>query len=743
MQRKSWMLIGAVFPLLALAACGGSDAGGVASTPTPTAPAAEPTPVPAIPNPAINYDTAEYRLSGAAKQAQAIAAYNAGATGAGITVGVIDSGVDVSNREFTGRVSSASRDFAGSRGLTDDGGHGTAVAEVLLGAKNDGGIHGVAFDSTLLVLKTDTPGTCSTTLGSGGSGCTHADNNIASAIDAAVAAQARVINISLGGSAPNSNLRSAIGRATAAGTIIIIAAGNDGKADPDTLAQIANDPTARGLVIIAGAVDDNGVIADFSNRAGGSAANYLTALGVRVRSVDQTGTAYLFSGTSFSTPVIAGAVALLSQAFPNLTPAQIVALLYRSATDRGATGVDAIYGNGELNIARAFSPIGSTSLSNSAVAVSMTSNATLGGTMGDAGKTGMSAMVRDEFGRDFNMDLSGTIARTGLSQPLSQALSTTGSRGFQAAGRRTSFAISIDNSGQSERLMLSSGQAERARVLAGAMSFAVSKTLKFGFGAGRGAEGLAPAPQDRGEPAFLIADHSLDRAPNGAFAVRQSLGGIGLTIAVEGGDMRLWERGLTGPRGDGYRRYGYGQISAAVDMVRGPFAVTAKLTRIDEAATVLGGRFNAALGGNGAVTWFGDANLAIDAGNDWRITGQLRQGWTALGANAVRGNSTLVTRSLSAGVERINLLAAGDSFAFRYAEPLRVTGGALALDLTGAGYQAVSLAPQGHERDWEAVYARPLGTGWITANAYFRQQPGHYAAAPNDVGGAVRYSVSF
>jgi hypothetical protein len=742
-MRRSWLLITVTLPLLALTACGGDSAGGVASTPTPAAPAGVPAPVPAVPNPSINYDTAEYRLSGAAKQAQAIAAYDAGATGAGITVGVIDSGVNASSAEFSGRISSASRDFAGSRGLTDDGGHGTAVADVLLGAKNDSGIHGVAFNSTLLVLKTDTPGTCSTTLGSAGSGCTHGDNNIAAALDAAVAAQARVVNISLGGSSPNSNLRAAVGRATAAGTIIVISAGNDGAANPDSLAQIANDPNARGLVIIAGAVDDNGVIADFSNRAGSSAANYLTALGVRVRSVDQTGTAYLFSGTSFSTPVISGAIALLAQAFPNLTPEQLVALLYRSATDRGAAGVDATYGNGELNIARAFQPIGSTSLSNSAVPVSLTGNATLGGAMGDSGQHGMSAVVRDEFGRDFNTDLAGTIRRTGMTQPLSAALSAQGSRGMSAAGRRTSFAISIDNAGQGERLMLSSAEASRARVLAGAMSFSVSKTLKFGFGAGRGADGLVPMAQDRADAPFLIADRSLDRAPNGAFAIRQKLGRAGLTLSAESGDMRLWERGLTGPRGDGYRRYTYGEVSVALDMVRGPFTATAKLTHFNETATVLGGRFDAAMGGSGAVTWFGDAALSFDAGDNWRITGQLRQGWTSLGANAVRGNSTLVSRALSAGVERQGLLMADDSFAFRYAEPLRVTGGALALDLAGTGYQAFSLAPQGHERDWEAVYARPLGTGWLTANAYVRQQPGHFAAAPNDIGAAVRYSVNF
>ncbi len=738
------MLIGVTFPLLALAACGGSDAGGVASTPVPSTPAGVPAPAPTTPNPSINYDTTEYRLSGAAKQAEAIAAYNAGATGAGVTVGVIDSGVNSSSSEFSGRISTASRDFAGSRGINDDGGHGTAVADILLGAKNDSGIHGVAFNSTLLVLKTDTPGSCSTALGSAGSGCNHSDNNIAAALDAAVAAQARVVNISLGGSSPNSNLRAAVGRATAAGTIIVIAAGNDGNANPDSLAQIANDPSARGLVIIAGAVDENGVIADFSNRAGGSAANYLAALGVRVRSVDQTGTAYLFSGTSFSTPVISGAIALLSQAFPNLTPAQIVALLYRSATDRGAAGVDGIYGNGELNIARAFQPIGATSIAGSQVPVSLTSNnATLGGAMGDAGQGSMSAVIRDEFDRDFDVDLAGTVARTGLSRPLNMALSARTSRGLTAAGRRTSFAISIDDTGQGNRLLLTSSEAQRAQVLAGAMSFAVSKTTKFGFGAGRGAEGLVPTDQDRAEPAFLIVDRSLDRAPMGAFAMRHKMGGIDLTVAAESGDMRLWERGLVGPRGDGYRRYTYGEISAALDLVRGPFAMTAKLTRLDETATVLGGRFSAALGGSGAVTWFGDANVSIDAGNGWRITGQLRQGWTALGANAVRGNSTLVSRALSAGVERQNLFVGGDSVAFRYAEPLRVSGGALALDLTGTGYQAFSLTPQGHERDWEAAYSRPVGKGWVSANAFFRQQPGHYATAPNDVGAAVRYSVNF
>ena len=124
------------------------------------------------------------------------------------------------------------------------------------------------------------------------------------------------------------------------------------------------------MVIIAGSVGvarrrrhvNINQISTFSNRAGTGAQYYLTALGYRDRAPDQTGTQFLWSGTSFSAPTITGAVALLAQAFPNLTGAQIVDILFQSADDLGAAGIDAIYGHGRLNIARAFQPIGTTSL---------------------------------------------------------------------------------------------------------------------------------------------------------------------------------------------------------------------------------------------------------------------------------------------------------------------------------------------------------------------------------------------
>lgn len=747
------MFVGAVFPMIALAGCGGgtdSGSGGVSSTPTPVSSAATPAPsmVPVTQSTGVDYNTGEYRRSNAAAQAQAVAAYNAGATGNGVVVGVIDSGVDTTSAEFAGRISPLSADFAGSRGIQDEGGHGTAVADILLGAKNDSGVHGVAFNATLLALRTDTPGTCATaTAGSVEGGCTHNDNAIAAALNAAVAARAKVVNISLGGSPANSQLRSAIDRATTAGVIIVISAGNDGvknptaALNPDTLAQIANDPVAHGLVIIAGAVNSSNTLADFSNKAGNSAANYLTALGVSVQSIDETGKGYYFSGTSFSAPTIAGAVALLAQAFPSLTPAQIVALLYRSADDRGATGVDATYGNGELNIARAFSPIGALSLSGSTVPVSLTANATLGTSMGDAGQGGLSAVVKDEFGRDFNVNLSPTLAHTAIQQTLANGLAQSG-RSMAAAGGRTSFALAIDNN-MARPLLLTSREAERARVLAGSMAIAVNKYLTLGIAGGRGADGLIPNPRTAREPAFLVADRSLDRAPVGAFAIRQVRGGLGLTLAAESGQMRLWQQSDLGPSADGVRRYAYSELSAGIDSGKGPFGLTAKLTRLDERATVLGSRFGAALGGSGAVSWFADVGATLTPATDWRLSAKLRRGWTQLDANSVRGRSMLRTQSLSADVARDNLWVAGDSLAFRYSEPMRVAGGGLNLLYTGVDAQTLSLTPSGHERDWEAVYARPLGRGWVTANAYLRQQPGNYAYASNDLGAAVRYSFSF
>ena len=741
MRMRRFLLIASSLPLMTLAACGG----GSAVSSTPNVPPAAPAPVPPPPPPpTVNYNTAEYAQSNAAVQAQALSAYQAGASGAGVTAAVIDSGIDRNSAEFSGKISNLSADLAGARGIQDQGGHGTAVASVLLAAKNDIGMHGVAFGATLLVARTDTPGSCSNTTGPD-SGCSHADNNIARGVDLAIGAGARVINMSLGGSPANATLRAAIGRATAAGIIIVISAGNDGDtnpaaaANPDPLAQIATDPIARGLVLIAGATDSNRNIASFSNRAGTGAAYYLTALGVRVRANDETGTAFLWSGTSFSAPVVSGAVALLAQAFPNLSGAQIVDLLLRTTTDLGLTGTDAVYGRGELNIARAFAPQGQTSLGTSRVAISLTNNGTLSAPMGDAGQAGMSTAIRDSYGRDYTVDLSPTLARAPLAQSLVPAL-TDARRHFNASGRAVSLALSVADA-VPERMLLDQRQYGSARALAGSIATRISRDTSLALGFATGSDGLDRSLSAQRTPAFLVANgnRGIDKAPHGAFAVRHKVGGIGVTLAAETGDMQLWERGAFGARSDGYRRYGYGAVTFGADGDVGPFHLGGRLSRMNERETVLGARFLGGLGGNGATSWFADARAVLTPANNWRIGTDYRRGWTMIPAGVARDNSTLSSRALAFDVTRTTIFTREDSFSLRWSEPLRITGGGIAL----TGLDLISLTPSGRERDLEAVYARALGPGWLTVNSFWRQQPGNFAAAPDDLGGAVRYSFNF
>ncbi len=264
-----------------------------------------------------------------------------------MTVGVINSGIDPNSHEFVGRIHPLSGDVAGSRGLGDDDGHGTAVTRVLAAAKDDRDVHGIAFNATILALRADQPGSCTTAdPGEAEANCSFFDTAIAAGVNRAVDAGARVINISLGGpGGASATLRSAIDRATRAGIIIVVSAGNEGNDTPPKFDPNNPSPSSQalvaagnGLVIIAASVNDQGVISDFSNRAGNSQNVVLSALGQSICCVyendsilrfDQNGQTFVrvFNGTSFAAPQIAGAAALLAQAFPTLTGAQIVNLL--------------------------------------------------------------------------------------------------------------------------------------------------------------------------------------------------------------------------------------------------------------------------------------------------------------------------------------------------------------------------------------------------------------------------------
>jgi subtilisin family serine protease len=197
-----------------LGACGGSDGGGsVISMPVPTpgitaSPTATPT---------STFQTAEYNRSTGPSQHGAITAWSMGATGKGIIIGIVDSGIDTTNPEFSGRIAPASTDVAGQRGLNNaDSDHGTAVALVAAAARNNVGIMGIAYNATIAAFRADTAGSCATS-----ADCSFANTDIAAGVNAAIAAEARVINLSLGGRAPGSSVTAAIARASASGVVVV------------------------------------------------------------------------------------------------------------------------------------------------------------------------------------------------------------------------------------------------------------------------------------------------------------------------------------------------------------------------------------------------------------------------------------------------------------------------------------------------------------------------------------------
>lgn len=761
------LLIGTAIPLAAsLAACGGGG-GSVNSTPTPTPSAVPAPPPPPPPPPPVNYDTQEYRDSNGARSARAIAAYNAGATGAGITAAIIDSGINPALSEFAGRISSASADTAGTRGLGDDDGHGTSVAAVVAAARNGSGMHGVAFNSTLLIARTDTPGSCTDTSGPmEEQGCSHNDNSVARGIDLAVANNARVINISLGGSAANSTLRAAISRATAAGVVIVISAGNDGAkpegANPDPLAGIALDPVARGLVIIAGAVDVNEQIAGFSNRAGNAASQYLAALGVQVRTINENGTLVLASGTSYAAPVISGAVALLAQAFPNLTGRQIVELLFNSARDLGSLGDDSIYGQGVIDLERAFQPQGSLSLAGSGLAVMASANATTSAPMGDGGQGAqIAAVVLDGYDRAYAMDLGGSVRTTRPAPALAGAFQR-GNRSLSAVNATTAVSLSVTDNGywaRDTRLLLTGQEAEMARATAGFVASRIDARTQIALGFSTSAGTITAHLRGKAEPAFLIADGPVrgtgfDREARNSAALRHEVAGLGLTASVETGRALLYDReGLQALRG-GYSRYDYDRMAIALDRRFGRVALGFEASRLAEKDTVLGARFSPALGGRGATSWFVDVDAAYDAGDGWTLGATMRTGFTfARAGGALTRGATLKSNAFAFDVGKRGFARSDDRLAFRIAQPLRVEGGRYDLTLpvgydyetiqTTFGVQRLNLAPKGREVDVEAIYGRPLWTGWISGNLFFRQEPGNLSYAPDDVGAAVRFSMEF
>lgn len=289
----------------------------------------------------------EYGLSWGVAASRADLAYRRGATGSGVVVAMIDTGVGATPARLFDHVSAASTDLVSDR-RTDGGDrrHGEQTAALLAARVDGAGTFGIAYGATLLSIRADRDGSCLRT-------CAFDPQVLARAIDYAVDQGAAVIGLPIASQRQLPVIEPALERAVARGVVIVAAAGNDGAAQPVWPARYAADPRFAQSMIVAGATNARGRFADWSNRAGVARDRYVAAPGEQIVVDCGMKTCRLTSGTSYSVAYVAGAVALLLSRAPDVPGPVAATALLHNARDLAERGPDPATGRGRLDVARA------------------------------------------------------------------------------------------------------------------------------------------------------------------------------------------------------------------------------------------------------------------------------------------------------------------------------------------------------------------------------------------------------
>jgi len=262
-------------------------------------------------------------------------AWDDGFNGAGVKIAVIDSGVNSMHEDFEDTNFAAGINMLdGSRDVSDvsDKGHGTFVCGLLAATRDNAtGIAGLCTDATIVPIKCFGKGTE-----------TSASVIISAIYEAVDVFDCDVINMSLGMEENMASMEAAVEYATQKGAIIVSAVGNSGN-------SVLNYPAAYDCVVGVGAVDQNGMVASFSQT---NSSVFAVAPGVKIVSLSNKGNSEYASGdgTSFSTPFVSVAAAILKQYAENATVEDFKTILKASLIDEGPIGYDTSYGYGSLNI---------------------------------------------------------------------------------------------------------------------------------------------------------------------------------------------------------------------------------------------------------------------------------------------------------------------------------------------------------------------------------------------------------
>lgn len=276
-------------------------------------------------------------------------AWAAGLDGSGVTVGVVDTGIDMGHPDLAGAVVD-SANFTEEPDVADGSGHGTHVASTIVGSgrASGGRYKGVAPGAKLVVAKVfDASESAS-------------ESQVMAGMEWVATHGARIVNLSLGGAVTDGTdpVSTLVDELTArTGALFVVASGNLGGD------RSVTSPGAASSALTVGAVDKQDSLADFAGkgpRLGDAAVKpEIVAPGVAITAARAAGTAMgsplgehytAASGTSMATPHVAGAAAILAQQHPDWPASRLKDALVSTAHDLGRLWYE--QGAGRVDITR-------------------------------------------------------------------------------------------------------------------------------------------------------------------------------------------------------------------------------------------------------------------------------------------------------------------------------------------------------------------------------------------------------
>ncbi|MGW4791113.1 S8 family serine peptidase [Nonomuraea sp. NPDC004297] len=274
--------------------------------------------------------------------------------GAGVTVAVLDSGVDPGHRDLAGSVR-VGRDFtegANPPGTPPSRLHGTYMASLIAGHGHGPGrklgIIGVAPEADVLsvrvILEDEEPGFREF------NSAERFEDVVARGIRYAVDEGADVINMSISKELATREERAAVRYAISKGVVLVAAAGNDGERRIDSDYAPYSYPAAFPGVVSVGATDLRLRRAAFSNW---NSSVLVAAPGVDIMGAGPGDEYWVGRGTSQATALVSGVAALVRSRHPDLSPPLVARALAAGATDRPPGGYDIATGYGVVNAAKA------------------------------------------------------------------------------------------------------------------------------------------------------------------------------------------------------------------------------------------------------------------------------------------------------------------------------------------------------------------------------------------------------